>query len=310
MKISEALDSYQLIVGNGPFTTRLAIPEKQSIFDYLSTNKGRAELTNLLHQDMQIALEAGVPIIINPPTFRASRNFLDGMNVIDVNKRYVEFINGVKDRFCGDQSLVIIGAALGPMGDAYSPNSVDFKVAREYHREQISFFAQQKMDYVNAITIPNVTEALAIAAVSQAFNIPVNIGFVLNQSGSLLDGTAVDEAIRKIDTQTNRYPLGYMICCTHPSVVMKLNAEREELSRLNGVLANGCSASREKLERLDHAQADEPAMFAESLKEIQNTFPSVKIVIGCCGTAQKHLQEIVDKCNPERRRGYYAGSKK
>lgn len=305
MKLSQALKQYDLIVENGPLGTRLKYDYGYNTsYDLSQDIKGRQILIELYKGDMEVARQRNIPIIINAATFRASRNHTasSGINDFDqirqINLNNIQITIELRDEIKDDQQL-FLGAPLGSMFDAYNikntPSAMD---AYDYHKEQISIFKETPIDFINVVTLPTLPEALGIAQACDESGIEYTIGFILGSNGSLLDGTSLNEAIEEIDSQTQNKPLGYLVTCTHTSVISLLESDFKNSNRLIGAQANGSCMSPSELEKLNKPIADDPEDFAIELKNLKEKL-SLKIIAGCCGTTKEHLSHIIKVCHPE-----------
>lgn len=108
----------------------------------------------------------------------------------------------------------------------------------------------------------------------------------------LLDGITLDEAIQLIDSETRKNPLGYLVTCTHTSVIQKLMASANKYKRLIGVQPNGSNLSPKELAALDKPVTDSPKEFVAEVMRLKSRL-GLKIISGCCGTCKEHLREIV-----------------
>lgn len=310
MKFIDVLRDYETIVENGPLGTRLQYDYKFNLgpnmatFDLIEQEYGRQALSEIYIGDIDIAQECGVPIIVNAATFRSSRNHLNGRgfdntrDINNINIGCIDFIKNIREKYnTNSKAPILIAAALGSMHDAYSTQSFpNVMQAKEYHQEQIELFKKAQVDFVNAVTIPSLSEALGIALAAEENNIQCTIGFVLNENGTLLDGTLLHHAIRLIDEKTIKNPVGYLITCTHSSIIDRsISTLFLEYNRLLGAQANGSSLVLEELKKLDKPVADSPHLFASELVKLKKKF-NWKIIAGCCGTSKEHLRALIDEC--------------
>jgi homocysteine S-methyltransferase len=304
LKIRYALDNFNLIVTNGPLGTRLkydygiAIDEHMSIFDVLNEQRNCDIILGIFKLDLKIAKLAQVPIIINTLTYHASKNFLPSSSsgqdeIYRTNKKAIELIAPLRDQ---NRNSVILAAPIGSMYDSYSAKVIpSLEDAISYHDEQIRIFSQYDINYVNVITMPSLIEAKGIAQVIEKYDLEYTIGFKLDDSSRLLDGHNLDEAILEIDATTQRKPIGYLVYCTHASVMFQLNPMNPAYRRVIGVKANASNLSAEELVSSEKAIADSPEIFGNELHDLKDQF-HLRILGGCCGTSAKHLEAILTYC--------------
>ena len=303
MRFADALHIFSTILENGPLTTRLVYEHnyKDGAFKAISDPKGQQALAKIYQDDIDIAQTHHLPIIINAPTFRASQNYLPPtVNIRRVNLDCLEFTRQIKAMYPSlDDAPIFIGAPLGSMNDAYTVDStLTMEAAHAYHQAQIDIFKEAEVDLVNVLTISSFNEALGIALAAQQADLDYTLGFILNEDGTLLDGTPLHEAIQKLDAATTKKPLGYVITCTHTSIIAKLNKTHPEYQRLIGAQTNGSNLSPQQLTKMTTAVADEPAKFAEDMQEIKEKLGLI-IVAGCCGTTKEHLEAMAEKFRKE-----------
>ncbi|KTD13213.1 homocysteine S-methyltransferase family protein [Legionella jamestowniensis] len=306
MKLSQALKHYDLIVENGPLGTRLKYDYGYTGNDFSKDSPGRKILTELYKGDIAIAREYNTPIIINAATFRTSRNHLATNGLIDfeqikkINLNNLQVIIDLKEEVKSDVT-VILGAPLGSMFDAYSvENKPSVEEAYNYHKEQITLFKSIPVDFINVVTLPTLSEATGIAQACDESGMEYTIGFILGIDGKLLDGTTLNDAIAEIDSRTNRKPLGYLVTCTHSSVIELLESNSKNMDRLMGLQANGSCLSPTELAKLNKPVADDPEQFSQELKELKDKL-NLKILGGCCGTTKEHLSHIIQASQYESR---------
>jgi homocysteine S-methyltransferase len=299
MKLSDAFNKYSIILENGPLGTRLKYDYNFELGPHIAVRQeeGRDALYKIYCGDIDVAKENALPIIVNAPTFRASKNHLrpqgldKSIEVRQINMACINFVKSIRDTSGYSDIPIIIGAPIGSMNDAYSVDaSLDVDIAKNYHQEQINIFKDAQVDFINAVTISGLVEALGISLAAQESGLEYTIGFVLNEQGTLLDGTPLHEAIRAIDEKTTQKPLGYLITCTHASVILALTAH-SEFNHLIGVQTNGSNLPSKTLATMNAPVADSPKKFSNDLNALKKQF-GLKIFGGCCGTSREHLQEF------------------
>jgi homocysteine S-methyltransferase len=146
-------------------------------------------------------------------------------------------------------------------------------------------------------TLPAMSEALGLAGLLAECGKPYVLSFIIRPDGTLLDGNALDRVVHTIDDSVGTPPVFYALNCVHPSIVIsaleQLPATVTE--RLWGLLANAAALSPEQLDCATTMIADEPEPFAAKMLDLKMRY-GMKILGGCCGTDQRHIQAIVDAC--------------
>ena len=296
MKLQDALKEHQTIVENGPLGTRLS-------FNYptITTQAEKeAALTTLYQDDIAVAQKSGTAIIVNACTYRASANHMSGKSLAEVKEENIASVSLIKQiatkpQYANNNPPIILGAPLGSMYDAYSIDKFPTaEVAQEYHAMQIRALKATNADFLNVVTIPSLEEAIGISAAAEAADMDYTIGFILDpETGKLRDGTPLKTAIQVIDqARTTKLPIGYLITCTHASVINKLTETGLTYPRLIGIQPNGSALMPEELAKLTAPIADTPETFATDALGLKEKL-GLTIIGGCCGTDRSHLTQLV-----------------
>ena len=303
MKLFETVAVY-----DGPMETRieygtdLKLDKEMSIFALCDSEAGRAALSDLYRRDIQAAQNHGVTIVLNAPTYRASREHAHRMGydapdaVAQINARCLELVKEIRDSFPSFRDNIVITAPLGPKHAGYHPGlEFDLASARQYHTEQAQALTKLPLDYVSIAAMPGAIEAEGAALAVAETGLPYTVGFILGPDANLLDGTKPEQLIADIDAHARVAPLFYVIGCTHASVCASLLARGgPQLARIQGVKANGSSLTPAELLALDHPAADDPNRFAQDLLELGKG-RHFKVYGGCCGTDTAHLESLCQK---------------
>ncbi len=261
----------------------------------------RDVLTQIYREYIDAARDAGLPIIIQAPTWRASEDRVRASGHADldaINRDGVTFMDTVRARYGDFAKRIYIGGLLSCRGDAYKPQeSLRPEEATAYHRPQAAALAGSGADFLLAATLPAVAEALGMARAMAAHACPYLLSFVLRPTGTLLDGTPLSQAIRTIDCETERPPDSYLINCAHPSTMITAwdNLAAEEpparLDRVIGLQANTSAQPPEELDGRDSVAGADPAQFAQELLAAGRRC-RLRILGGCCGTDRRHIRAL------------------
>lgn len=288
MTFKNAITLFDTILQNGPLGTRLKYHYNINAPAEAVNNKaGKKALIEIYESDISIAQKNYLPIILNAATYRASRNHLTS-NIQDTNIALLKIVNEIRNKYNRPKTPVYVSGALGSMHDAYATKIIPtINEALDYHSEQIELFKDTNIDFINIVTIPSLPEAIGIALAAEKSGIDYTIGFVLNNNGTLLDETNINDAIDIIESKTTKKPLGYLITCTHASIISKLAPHK----RLLGIQPNGSALPHNLLNRVETPIADSPEKFAAGVVELKN-YLGLKIIGGCCGTTSAHLKHL------------------
>jgi S-methylmethionine-dependent homocysteine/selenocysteine methylase len=235
------------------------------------------------------------------PTWRANRERTTKVNVDikTINVDAFSFVNEIRKSYENFSEKIYIGGLTGCKGDAYKPEeALNENDAYKFHTEQMQILADAGVDYLLASTLPEINEAKGISKAMSETNKDYVISFVIRESGKLLDGTLLTDAIRLIDGSVSNPPVFYLTNCIHPDVLHKsfLNLVDEEnilQKRLFGIQANASSKSPEELDTLLELDADSPTDWAHGMVDLNKKY-NLKILGGCCGTDARFISSVVN----------------
>jgi homocysteine S-methyltransferase len=203
----------------------------------------------------------------------------------------------LRDKWETEDTPCVISGAIGPRGDGYTAGRMDAREAEAYHCPQIASFEAAGADIVTAYTMNNVDEAIGIARAAKAAGIPCAISFTVETDGRLVTGATLREAVETTDAETGSYPIYYMINCAHPAhFESALKAGESWLSRIHGVKANASIKSHAELDESETLDAGDPIDLGRRYRDLQRSFPTMRILGGCCGTDHRHIAAICEAC--------------
>lgn len=259
---------------------------------------GRQALAALYQTYIDIASAAHKPFLMCTPTWRAnySRVVETGIRS-SVNVDAALFLKGIRDSQESGFHDIRIGGLIGCKNDCYLPEqALSAAEAEDFHSWQLEQLKEGGVDFVIAETLPSVEEAIGIARAIESTGLPYFMSFVISRDGLVLDGTPLDAAILTIDEHTSNRPLGYMVNCAYPSF---LNAARQPavlFERLVGYLANASSLDHCDLDGSDDLKMESVVEWGDLMLQLNRDY-GVKVLGGCCGTNQAHLDYLVDGAN-------------
>ncbi|AKK27980.1 homocysteine S-methyltransferase family protein [Mycobacterium sp. EPa45] len=298
---SDAIASGTPVLTDGGIETRVMFetsitmnPEIQ-VAGLVGDPQGAPALRAIYRSYLDAASSTGVPVVIGTPTFRASVNYTRRAGLGDVdavqrlNSAAVAFHRELLDGHPGPPAW--IAGVIGPAGDAYRPaEAPSAPAAAEYHRPQIEALAEAGVDFLFAATLPAVGEAIGVARAMARTGLPFVVSWVLDADTRVLDGTALAEAIHRVDDEAA--PTYFSLSCIHPTVAARALAGCAEAgSRIREVKANGSMLTPAELIALDHAESDPPAEFAAAMNDLRRGY-DVPVVGGCCGTTDAHMRAL------------------
>ncbi|VGO21373.1 homocysteine S-methyltransferase family protein [Pontiella sulfatireligans] len=245
--------------------------------------EGRAALDSIYREYIEEAQQAALPIALSTTTWRANQARLAEANIeTDVNADAVRFLKS----YAG----VFVGGMIGCRNDCYRPDEALSRAeAVDFHSWQINRLLDA--DFLYAVTLPEINEALGIAQAMAATERPYIISFVIDQTGKILDGTTLETAIERIDAETERPPLGYGVNCSYPSFLQAAKLSASATSRLISLQANASSLSHDELDQSEDIHNDDLEDWGERMIERRHTL-GLKLLGGCCGTDASYLKYI------------------
>lgn len=286
------------------FLQGLELPHFAS-FVLLEDAAGQAKLTEYYESFLPIARQRGLGFVLDTATWRASPDWgrelgFDAGRLKAVNTAAVELVAALRDRWATPTAPIVLNGVIGPRGDGYKAGRMEVGEAEDYHAFQVETFAGTQADMVSAITMNTVNEAVGIARAAKAARMPCVVSFTVETDGRLVDGTTLRAAIETTDEATGASPAYYMINCAHPSHFEQALARGEAwVTRIQGVRANASAKSHAELDESDTLDIGDMAELSRRYHSLTRTFPSMRVLGGCCGTDHRHLAAICEACAPQ-----------
>jgi S-methylmethionine-dependent homocysteine/selenocysteine methylase len=262
-------------------------------FPLVEDPAGIATLRSYYDDYVAIAAAAEAGIILETPTWRANADWgtklgYDTADLARVNRAAVDLLRQLADEQRVDN--VRISGVVGPRGDGYAPTGLPADSAAEYHAAQISTFADAGVDFVHAMTVNQVAEAIGVVRAAQAAHVPVAMSFTVETDGRLPDGTTLRGAIEQVDAVAP--PDWYGVNCAHPTHLRPALDGGTWQSRLSAFRPNASTLSHAELDEAEDLDTGDRAFLATTTRDIQRLVPSLSILGGCCGTDARHVAQI------------------
>ncbi|TIP93679.1 MAG: homocysteine methyltransferase [Mesorhizobium sp.] len=274
-------------------------------FTLMATPEGRQKLREYYVRYLTIARRSGTGFILDTPTWRANPDWgtLLGYGpeaLRAVNESSIELLLDLRNEFETAETPCVVSGAIGPRGDGYKTGNMDANEAEAYHATQIESFARTEADMVAAYTLTNFHEAIGVARAAKAHAMPCMISFTVETDGKLVTGMALGEAIDRVDDATDGAPAYYMINCAHPThFTQALKKGERWLDRIYGVKANASAKSHAELDESETLDAGDPDDLGRRYSGLRASFPTMRILGGCCGTDHRHIAAICEACVPQ-----------
>lgn len=274
-------------------------------FDLLKTPEGEAALWRYFRAYAELARRFGTGLILESATWRSNPDWgkrlgYSSRELDEANRRAIEILEALRQEYGSKQTPVVISGCLGPRGDGYVPGqAMSAQEAQTYHSEQIRTFVHSGVDMVTALTMNYTEEAVGIARAARSARLPVVLSFTVETDGNLPTGQTLKSAIAQVDRETSAYPAYYMINCAHPTHFEHILAEGGSwLERIRGVRANASRRSHAELDEAPDLDAGDPDELGLQYAHLKQRLPFLNILGGCCGTDERHLEQIARACLP------------
>jgi homocysteine S-methyltransferase len=308
-RFADRLERAPVLLTDGGIETRLIYEFRLPLPDFASflalfNAEGRAALGAIYGGYMQIAVDHGLPMQVGTPTWRAHpeglarQGFAGAEAIVRVNREAVDFLQGLR-RARGAEEEVFIAGVVGPRHDGYDPQGApDATDAEAYHAPQARALAAAGVDLLYAPTFASTEELVGVARAFAATDLPYALAPVIGPDGRLPDGTALGEAIARIDTDVSRPPLHFLVGCVHPTGFAAATATSAwpRASRVRGLKANASTLPPEELDKLDHLEEGKPEAFAELMAGLHAR--GFRVLGGCCGTSDAHIRALARRLAP------------
>lgn len=261
--------------------------------------EGRKALETIYRQYLQIAQDYELPILLMTGTRRCNseRVRLSPYKNKNILRDYANFLRELADGFL---CRAFIGGMMGCKGDAYSgEGGLSAEESLRFHSWQAEAFRDADVDYLIAGIMPTLPETIGMAQAMEKTELPYILSFMINKSGTLLDGNTICDSIRTIDGATDSHPLCYMTNCVHPSILKEalsqpFNDNALVRNRFRGIQANASCLPPEELDRADGVIAASAKELVDEFIYLHLQFP-LKIYGGCCGTDDTHIRETASR---------------
>jgi S-methylmethionine-dependent homocysteine/selenocysteine methylase len=280
------------------FNEGFELPEFAA-FVLLDDPSGTAALAAYFRRHVDIAVRHGCGVILETPTWRASRDWgarlgYPAAQLRRVNESAVSLLSQVRGEYQdAARSPVVVSGCLGPRADGYAAaGRMTADEAQGYHTAQIETLATAGVDLVHAMTLTYPAEAIGIAQAAAGAGVAATISFTTETDGRLPDGSTLAGAVAEVDAASGGSPVYYGINCAHPAHFAAALPSGGIGSRIRSVRANASRKSHAELEESPTLDTGDPVELARDYLRLRAQHPPISIVGGCCGTDARHVQAI------------------
>ena len=268
-------------------------------YDLLRREGGAEALRRYFESYVAIAQERGVGIALDTPTWRANPDWGGRLGdsrdeLAELNRRAVALLEDVRDDLETPSTPIVISGCVGPRGDGYVVGAeMSADEAASYHGFQIGVFAGTAVDFVSALTMTYVDEAIGIVRAAVEAALPVVVSFTVETDGRLPSGQPLHEAVEQVDEATGGAPAYFMINCAHPThFEAVLDGGATWAERIRGIRANSSKMSHAELDEAEELDEGDPQELAAEYVALRAGLPELRVLGGCCGTDHRHIDAM------------------
>lgn len=309
-KILPQLASSKLFITEGGIETTLIYKmnidlPSFSTLPFLGLEEGRNIISSIYQGYINIALAHSTGIVLETRTWRGSPSWsseigLSVPQILDLNRTAVKILHDLRNKNETPSTPIVISGAIGTLQDAYkaSTDTASFSQAREYYAAQIHAFAEEGVDMLCIMTVTSLVEATAAVSVAREYNLPIHVSFSIETDGRLLGGRTLGDAIREVDRLTEKYTTYFGVNCAHPRHIMTaVRSVPEDLrSRIGSIRGNSSLKCHDELDDSLELDRGDISVWVREFNGLLNILPELKVVGGCCGTDDEHIDTLAKSC--------------
>ena len=271
-----------------------------AMYPLLDKPEAMAALTGMYQRYLEVAAANGFCVLMGGLDYRASQDWASKLGyspeaLAQAQRRCIDFLRTVAEPFRARIPEILISGVAGPRGDAYSLNAtLTAEGAEEYHLAQLQTLAQAGVDLVTAMTFNSVPEAIGICRAAARVDLPIVVSFTLDSGTSRLkSGPTLREAIETTDRETgDAKPDFYGINCSHPLEFLPALEPGDWIKRVRMLRPNASAKDKVELCKIGHLEDGDPEELGRQMGELAARYPHIDVWGGCCGTWEKHLEQI------------------
>lgn len=269
-----------------------------AMFPLLDNRDAVSKMREMYRSYLDVVAKHGMCALMGGLDYRASPDWGELLgyspkSLADANHQSIEFLREIADEYVSDIPEILIQGLIGPRGDAYKRNDkITESEAEDYHSIQLETLKAADVDLALAITFNNIPESIGVARAAARIGVPLGISLSLDSTSKLNSGPSLAEAITTIDEATKHSPEFYSINCSHPMEYEPAIDNGEWINRLRGVRPNASKMEKIALCEIGHLEEGDPVELGKLCGNLAQRYPHMDIWGGCCGTWDKHLDQI------------------
>lgn len=270
-----------------------------AMYPLLDNAKAMAELRAMYERVLGAAAAHGFAALIAGLDYRASPDWGEKLGysregLRDALLQSIAFLQDVARPYAGQVSEIVVAGMIGPRGDAYQLNrTITADEAEEYHSFQLGVLKESGATFASAMTFNSVAEAVGVSRAAARVGMPLGLSFTLTEAHRLRSGPSLKEAIEATDAQAGEArPDFYGVNCSHPLEFEPALEPGDWIKRIRALRPNASAMEKIELCKIGHLEEGDPADLGERMGALARRYPHIDIWGGCCGTWDKHLNEI------------------
>jgi S-methylmethionine-dependent homocysteine/selenocysteine methylase len=269
-----------------------------ALFPLLDNPQAVSQMREMFRSYLDVAARYKMCALMGGLDYRASPDWgellgYSPQSLAEANLRSIEFLREIAREYVSDIPDILIEGLIGPRGDAYERNaSITEHEAEDYHSVQLETLKKANVDLALAITFNNIPESVGVARAAAKIGVPLAISLTLDSTSKLSSGPSLVEAITEIDRDTDHSPEFYLVNCSHPVEYEPAIEPGDWINRVRGVRPNASSMEKMALCQIGHLEDGDPVELGEQCGDLARRYPHMDIWGGCCGTWNRHLDEI------------------
>ncbi|HTK67805.1 MAG TPA: homocysteine S-methyltransferase family protein [Pseudonocardia sp.] len=269
------------------------------MFQLLDDPKAVTELRGMYQRYLDTVARHGFCALMGGLDYRASLDWArllgySAEGLAEMQLRAIDFLRDTARPYQGRIEEILIVGCIGPRGDAYELNrDITVDEAQEYHSAQLTTLKEAEVDLASAMTFNSVAEAVGVSRAAAEVGLPVCVGFTLDGDHRLHSGPSLREAVLAVDAQAgDDRPDFYGINCSHPFEFEPALEPGGWIERVRSLRPNAAAMEKVALCTLGHLEEGDPVELGTLAGDLARRYPHLDVWGGCCGTWEKHLEEI------------------
>jgi len=270
-----------------------------AMYPLLENASAVADLKDMYARVIEVAMAHGMVALISGLDYRGSPDWgkklgYSRAGLADALERSIAFLRDVARPYQAHGAEVMIGGQVGPRGDAYQLNrDITAEEAEDYHAFQLEVHKRCGVDFVWAATFTNIPEAIGVSRAAAHLGLPFGVSFMLDADHRLKSGDSLRQAIEAVDAETgSARPDYYGTNCSHPLEFEPALEDAPWIERLRSLRPNASAKDKVELCTIGHLEEGDPVDLGARVGALARRFPHLDIFGGCCGTWDKHLDQI------------------